>query len=261
MTFDELYQAMEHEKNLLEDFFLNYTVLDKKIFLFGAGICGKIYLKIFGRHQIKIEGIVDNFKDSLEDFSVLRLSDVLERYDRDNCVFVITAPRAIKEIEIQLLESFDKTQIFSFAATQCFFEENEIKKTRRFFMSQRERVHTIYELLCDTFSKKVLIQFILGRVTSNYDCFAKIRTEDFYYPPDIIYFGSEEVMVELGSNNGDTLLDFIARCPNFKRAYCFEPDEASIQLLQKAAEPYSEKIQIIKKAAWEKKEQTSPFSA
>ena len=59
-------------------------------------------------------------------------------------------------------------------------------------------------------------------------------------------------MVELGSNDGETLLEFIRFCPDYKAAYCFEPGKICIPRLNAIANSPTGKgrIHIIPKGAW-----------
>lgn len=52
-----------------------------------------------------------------------------------------------------------------------------------------------------------------------------VMSEDQYFPKDIIKLNEVEAIVELGSNNGETLKDIIKMTGGrFRKIYCFEPE-------------------------------------
>ena len=50
-------------------------------------------------------------------------------------------------------------------------------------------------------------------------------------------------MVELGAYDGQTLLEFISRCPDCRGAYCFEPDVKLLPGLERIKEQQAEQVQ------------------
>lgn len=254
MTFEQLKNEMENSTNLFDQFVETYAKSDKKIFLFGAGLCGRSYLSVFRRKNIPLEGVIDNYKTSLDGYPVCRFETVLSKYPVEDCVIVISAPGSENEIMKQVLSVFPKEQVFTFAISRYGLGvDNEAVATKRFFLQHCDFLSEFYENLGDDFSKEVFWHAFLGRVTGNKDTFQQIKTGDFYYPPEIITMDDEEVLVELGANNGETLQDFISRCPSFKRVYCFEPDSACLDKLQEISDSYPNRINIIPKIAWDKK--------
>ena len=232
------------------EFLSSYRNAGKKIFLFGAGLCGEIYLSLMEQFDLKIEGIIDNYKHSLNGHPVQKLAEVLQNYNVEDCIFIISAPRSQKEILAQLLTICKEDQIFVFAMSRYCLPENQPRCAKEYILSHRTDIEEVYNLLGDQQSKDVLLHILLGRVTASYGEYESVRTGDFYYPPELVTFHANEVMVELGSNNGDTLLDFIHRCSDFKKAYCFEPDDFSVKELKKIANRYEPRIAIIPKVAW-----------
>lgn len=254
MTFLQLEKNILSARNLFDEFVENIRQSNKKVFLFGAGLCGRSYLKIFQRKNIPLEGIIDNHKTSLDGHPVSRFETIVSNYNIKECIIVISAPGSEEQIRKQVLSVFPEEQIFTFAITRYVIgDENEALETTKFFQDNRVFLSMFYESLGDCSSQKVFCNVFMGRVTADKKLFTDVRTGDFYYPPEIIKLDSEEVLVELGSNNGDTLKDFISRCPEFKKVYCFEPDRVCLKTLQSISNNYPERITIIPKIAWNKR--------
>lgn len=253
MTFAQLESAIKHADNVFDDFIEKYKTSDKKIFLFGAGLCGRSYVNIFSRKNIPFEGIIDNYKTSLDGYPTIRFETVLEKFAIKDCIIVLSAPGSEQQILKQVLEVFPREQVYTFAITRYGIgEENEADATKQFFVQNRSFLLDLYNHLGDDFSRKVFCHVFLGRVAADKNIFSQVQTGDFYYPPEIIRWKENEVLVELGANNGDTLKDFIARCPGFKKVYCFEPDSACLSALNMISNLYPNRINIIPKIAWNK---------
>ena len=250
MTLDELFEMIPTANNHFFQFLSNYRNTGKKIFLFGAGFCGHVFLRLMEQFDLDIEGIIDNYSDSLDGHPVQKLAEVLQKYNVDDCIFIISAFRPLEEILDQLLKVCKEEQIFVFAMTRYGVPENLPEPTKEYLLSHRDEIEEVYNLLADQQSKDVLLHMLLGHVTASYGEYESIWTGDAYYAPELITFHENEVMVELGSNNGDTLLDFIRRCPDFKKSYCFEPDDICVKELHKIIQPYKSRIVIIPKVAW-----------
>ena len=58
-----------------------------------------------------------------------------------------------------------------------------------------------------------------------------------YFITDIFEFGSQEVLVDGGAYDGDTAIEFMNICPNFRKMYLFEPiEDAKEKMREKLSE-------------------------
>ncbi len=254
MPFEKIYDSILQEKNTFFEFIEKYKDAGKHVFLFGAGLCGNIYLELCRRYSMPLTGIVDNFKESIKGIPVLRMEQVAQQYDLTECIFVVSAPKSQKQILETLSRYVTATQIYNFAITRYTFPQNDFFYAREYLLGHKKQLAEVYMLLADRQSKQVMENILRGRMSARYSDFESIRTGEFYYPSDLFAFGDEEVMVELGSNDGETLEEFIRLCPSFKRAYCFEADRVCVDQLNRLTRPYGERIRIIPRIAWDQHE-------
>lgn len=85
--------------------------------------------------------------------------------------------------------------------------------------------------------------------------------ENQYYPSDIFSLGENEVMVELGANDGRTLLEFLDKVNRkYNCIYCFEPDKMCIEQLKRIIDKEKGCITLIERGAWDKKACLSFYS-
>lgn len=73
------------------------------------------------------------------------------------------------------------------------------------------------------------------------------------YFDDLLEFQENEVFADVGSYDGQTALEFIKRCPNYRKILCFEPEKSNIALLQKNLQSY-ENIELFEIGLWHEKD-------
>jgi len=84
-----------------------------------------------------------------------------------------------------------------------------------------------YSLLCDDISREVFLNQMRFRIMPNigyiraaYELSSK---HSQYFDTDIFHFSKDEVIVDCGGYIGDTTEEFIARCPDYRNIYVYEP--------------------------------------
>ena len=95
-------------------------------------------------------------------------------------------------------------------------------------------IETLNDRLADDRSRQVLAAVIAFRQTLNPAVLQPVVTDhDLYAPEGLFDFGPDEVYVDGGSYDGDTIRTFIARVHNrFAGVYAFEPDPVTFQKLK-----------------------------
>lgn len=112
-----------------------------------------------------------------------------------------------------------------------------------------EQVSVLKSLLSDERSIQIVDKIIEKRKTKKID-YSDIMTKEEYLLDEIFLFGSEEIYVDAGAFNGDTVLAFLKKIPDFKKIYSFEADKSNFdkmkQRLQLAEQVYGEeKIECV----------------
>lgn len=211
-------------------------------------------MNFFQSHAAMPRCIVDNDPSKrgtrLYDTPVMRIDDALQSFP--NCNIVITAPKYADEIRDDLRARCNAERIFSFEAEIYYQFIHDVTAYKRYLQDSWSRIERLYEELEDELSRETLLAFLKGRVSGDQTYFTDIMVGNQYYPEDIIAFGEDETMVELGSNDGQTLLEFLNKVGRkYKRIYCFEPDETCIAQLKEIERRESGEIHIIEKGAWD----------
>ena len=108
--------------------------------------------------------------------------------------------------------------------------------TRGLYESNREKLEEAYGMLADGQSKKtfqaVLNYKISGKISYLFDCEAEQKEID----RNVLCLSDEEVYVDAGAYNGDTLADYLAGVGGYKRVLAIEPDQKNFKKLCAAVE-------------------------
>lgn len=252
-------EYIETAPNLAERFLEDYRG-GVNIVLYGGGWAAHWYLRWLFRNAIIPKYIVDNDPDKrgtlLEEIiegSYVKIP-VLSKEDLKNVAgfadfsYLVGAPKYKKEIIQEIEQTFGKVKIYSFESEIYYTFIKDIPAYRSYLMSQMKELSELSDMLEDKKSKDTLDKIIMGRITANQDYFIDIMEDNQYFPKDIVKLSENDVLVEIGSNDGRSLLDMVHKTNgHFQRIYCFEPDVECIKLLKNIISGLNMPITLIPK--------------
>jgi len=97
-----------------------------------------------------------------------------------------------------------------------FFEQNQMK------------LREAYNSLNDYLSKMIFKNMVSAPFTKNVDLFSRTCEKEQYFPEDIFTLHEEEVFVDAGAFDGDTIEKFLIYSKQkYKYIYAFEPDNTN----------------------------------
>lgn len=252
----ELETFIATETNLSEEFVKELEPSDK-IILCGGGYALYWYCNFFAWKEIKPTCIIDRKDTAGQKFGIPIVTQdyVLNNFDLNVCKFVITAPKYKAEIIKDVKNKFGNVKIYSFEAEIYYTFIKNIPEYRKYLLENYSKLEYLYDALEDNKSRETLCAFIKGRISGEQNYFIDAMVPDQYFPKDIISLSDNEIIVEVGSNDGRTLLEIINRTKgNFEKIYCFEPDKECIQILEGIICKSKKPIQLIKKGGASKKD-------
>lgn len=123
----------------------------------------------------------------------------------------------------------------------------EMQDARMFYSANQGRVDTMISCLADDKSKEVLNKVIKYRQTHCKKDRPPYSRKDQYFPTDIIRLNKDEVFVDCGAYNGDTIRSFLKYSDyKYKKIIAFEPDSDNTAVINNM----HEKITVIESATW-----------
>lgn len=109
-----------------------------------------------------------------------------------------------------------------------------------YFSSHKRELNTIFRMMNDSFSKKVLCNVIKARAENDYSEIYKVYSDNQYFAlPQMRASGSRlyETFIDVGAFTGDTIEKFLSdRTDVFKKIIAFEPAEKQFAALKKRCE-------------------------
>lgn len=208
-----------------------------KIAIVGAADEGLRLVELCGKYQIEVVAVCDDNpkKLGLEVGAVeVKPVDVLKDVDRDVPV-IIASHRVLKVLE--RLKGMGFKHVAPFALLEVLdpmtfpphmFYDDWLED----LFEHRVRYIALAKLLADDFSRQVLNALLGFRLTLDATVLTPIVEWDLYGPADLLKYGDDEVYVDGGSYDGDSIRLFIDRVHGkFSRVLAFEPDKNTFQRL------------------------------
>jgi FkbM family methyltransferase len=120
-----------------------------------------------------------------------------------------------------------------------------------FYTQNVERVNSVVNMLADEKSKMTYLGIVKFRSTYKkkdfpFSCYEKVN----YFIKEI-KFNENEVFLDCGAYNGDTIDDFLKYCPNYKQIVAFEPETINFEEL-KRKHSGNNKITLINAGVYDK---------
>ena len=124
------------------------------------------------------------------------------------------------------------------------------KNAIAFFTENSERINAIANMLADEQSKREYLGMVKFRQTRCKKDYPKFKYEPEYFF-DKLKLAQDEVFIDCGAYIGDTVDEFLKRCPEYKQIAAFEPDSKIFEKL-KAKHGNNPKITLIKAGVYDK---------
>lgn len=143
-------------------------------------------------------------------------------------------PDIVQERLSSAYECIDHIHLFSLDMSM-FPEENVVDHITYDYVKEHEReFEKIYSLCADDLSRDVLIRYLNAKISGNPKWLVPIVSESQYFPKDLFSLGLNEVFVDCGAYNGDTILSFLKECDGkYNHIFAFEPDPENMGALQR----------------------------
>lgn len=225
----------------------NIEAKGKQLILFGAGGKAKDIVSEL-KKSYKITAIVDN--DELKwgkeiDGIPIKSPDIVHQEE----IIVLIINSFIGVIAKQLEDMGFRGMYFSY-----FWLNMENRSVRLQKDFDEKAIKTLYNILQDETSKDILTSIIEKRKMGFLD-YTDIRTPTEYFLTDIFPFTKEEVYVDGGVFDGDSILKFIEIMNySYKKIYGFEADTYNYKMAVKNLSGLDGKIELYNKALWNKNE-------
>ena len=119
-------------------------------------------------------------------------------------------------------------------AQDCKTPSGSMQNTEKYFAEHQKELESIASLLADDASKEVFFKAARYRASHNPKDAPVFSKHDQYFVKDIVPLSGDEVFIDCGAFDGDTMKEFIkATKGNYRSIVCFEPMEKYHARLEK----------------------------
>ncbi len=225
---------------------------DKPIVLYGMGNGADMIIDVLNSIGVEYRDVFasDGFVrgHSFHGKKVLTYSEIKEKYE-DFIVLMTFAVHDSPTLE-RIKEMASECEFYSPTvpiAGKGLFTFDYLKEHKEAFLRA-------YNILCDEKSKSDFIDVLNFKISGKTDYLFSSMYEKNRLYEDILHLSDEEVIVDLGAYDGDTIREFLSVTDGrYKKIIAFEPDEKNFRKLTAKTENL-EKIERYNLGAWDKKE-------
>jgi FkbM family methyltransferase len=216
----------------------------KSLVLFGAGGLGRKTLAGLRRVNIRPIAFSDNnpglWGREIDGVPILKPEEAAGRFG-DSAAFIVTIWRAGGGHRLfhtrQQLQTMNCSCVVSFAYLYWKYPEVFLPyyciDLPHKIISQREDAMAAFRLLADEDSRQEYLDQIRFRLFLDFDGLPSPSCGVQYFPGSLFSADSEEVFVDCGAFDGDTIRAFMVWTGGlFKRIHAFEPDALNLRKLQ-----------------------------
>jgi FkbM family methyltransferase len=123
-----------------------------------------------------------------------------------------------------------------------------------FVVKNKDLFQWTYNQLSDDLSRKSYIAYLNAKINKSYEFLVPYISENQYFCKDIMKIANNEVFVDCGAYDGDTILSFVNQLnandiQSYDAIYAIEPDDANFKKLSVLSNTI-QKLYCVKKGAW-----------
>ncbi len=179
---------------------------------------------------------------------VLKYSEVQEKYSE---FFIVMAFAVHDDETIEKIISMSKQH--PFVAPDLSVAEKEAF-TREFIELHDSEFDKAYSLLGDEKSRQNFVDILNFKVSGKIEYLFKAETDKSYVYNEILKINKNEIFVDLGAYDGDTVEEFLNACGGeYEKIFAFEADSKNFRKLSNNTENLKN-IFRYNLAAWDKKD-------
>lgn len=228
----EISKLLEKRKEYLHTYKYLDLIKDKinkykNVCIFPMGVVGKAMCSQLKNYDINVDFFCDNNIEKIgmkhRGVKCISIKDLI-KVKEDTLVIIASGQH--REIYKQLLEDgFSDENLDVFMDTKVEIDEYIRKHDLNYI---KDNIDRLLDILEDEKSKNIVKTIIECWVANEFKDtdIDKINDEDQYFNKEVVSMSDEEIFVDIGCYDGDTLQQFLKQTENkFKGAFLFELDK------------------------------------
>lgn len=250
MRNDRLIDLVEYSKDIRMEMLQQIMAETRPIYIYGAGVAAGLRIKWLNEYHISCAGCcvdVAFYEQNKKAYGldVLCLDELLKTGERIAIVIGFENYERAQKIVCDLQSE----------SVNVYYIEDPFKfryMEYDFFLKHLFEFQKAYDLLEDELSHEIFVAHLNAKISGCSECISKYKSESPYgYEFDLLDLKEDEVFVDCGAFDGDTIDEFIKIVNGkYEGIYAFEPDYENAKKIEN--KKYSGKMKLIRKGAGEK---------
>ena len=202
---------------------------DKKILLYGTGNGADKIIDELSRLGIPLSGVFasDGFvrKRTFRGFPVMSYSEAKEKFG--DFIVLVSFGSSREEVISNIVNISKERELYSVDVP--VYGENIFN--RAFYEAHKGEIEKVRSHLADEKSVQVFDSIISFKLTGDIRLLLNCQTDRDEAYDNILKLTDDEVYVDLGSFNGDTVNEFLSHVSSYRKIYAVEPDRKNFRKL------------------------------
>jgi FkbM family methyltransferase len=250
----KMFEQILDRQNLKKRDIQELKLSEYPLFMYGAGSYAEDLLKFLSKEGIVIDAafVDDEYFASVSRNNnlfntIFALNEVCEKYSRFNVIIGFSDYKLAKK-KLTTYNQINKIFFIDAPFYVDFFDYQYICENKKAF-------EFTYNLLEDDDSKKLMVSFINAKINGRPDELYDFFNSKPYFINEL-KFNNEEIFVDCGAFDGDTVSLFVKKVNNlYKKIYALEIDELNYhKLLKNISLENIYNIHPLKIGSWDKKD-------
>ncbi len=221
-----------------------------QIIIYGCGNSGTVLYERMKQEGIEVIAFIDNGKSiygkEYQGVPVFTNEEMLVRLEEDKTYVVIVtlldilSYESIKKGVVEKLNIHNNLQVFFFTQFRAYDRLFALDKKPEFsayigestniLLHNKEKILHVYDLLSDEMSKKCYLELLNYYIVSDFVPFTVLPFEEHYFAYDLYKKTEDEVFVDCGAFDGDTIDIFLKNQKGiFKKYIAIEADKTNYE--------------------------------
>lgn len=227
-------------------FINDFLSTNERRFIYGINKYSDSIFENLERIGLKIEAFIDDYT-SEEEYKGIKIIRSMDLKDQVGKVVVVTCNtktaldklRALDNPNLSMIDYFSFSKYANLDLLEIEFFDIFVRKERNSnfkdfqndYNMNKDKYCDVYQMLADKESRQHFSSIINFRINKDYsfiECLNIYPHKQYF--EDFIDFKNVSVFVDCGGYDGANSLEYIARNPNYKKIYFFEPFVGNINL-------------------------------
>lgn len=228
----------------------------KPIVLYGMGNGADKILDWCEKNGVKISGIFasDGFVryQQFRGFTVCSYQDIIERFGED-ILIVIAFASEIPEVLAKFKELAEKHEVLA-PHLSLFAEEETV--SCQWLEKYEQQLQYVYDRLADEKSCEVFAAALNYKLSGDIRYLLACETDRKADLKELFNWGKQEIYLDLGAYNGDTVQEFLELTDgSYRKIIAVEPDRRNFKKLEKLHETLRDNFVTCQKGIWSQSEE------